>query len=235
MEMTVIDLQTKQCVFCAETIQAQAVKCRFCGEFLNSKKARDLERELESNSSLSEEEIIDDKILFAGKPSLFGLAPAVIKGIFFLAAAYFLIKFPLEIMAANLLDLNLTDNQILTTGGYRVIAGLGLATVVVLILVIKIIKLKMIYYEVSAERIEWERGIFDRKVDNLDMFRVIDLNMRRTIFDVILGIGTVALITTDKTDPEFVFEKVRDCRLLYDVIKKSSLEADKQNRVIHLE
>lgn len=235
MEMTVIDLQTKQCVFCAETIQAQAVKCRFCGEFLNSKKARDLERELESNSSLSEEEIIDDKILFAGKPSLFGLAPAVIKGIFFLAAAYFLIKFPLEIMAANLLDLNLTDNQILAMVGYRVIAGLGLATVVVLILVIKIIKLKMIYYEVSAERIEWERGIFDRKVDNLDMFRVIDLNMRRTIFDVILGIGTVALITTDKTDPEFVFEKVRDCRLLYDVIKKSSLEADKQNRVIHLE
>jgi hypothetical protein len=59
--------------------------------------------------------------------------------------------------------------------------------------------------------------------------------MRRTVFDVILGIGTVALVTTDKTDPEFVFEKVRDCRLLYDVIKKSSLEADKQNRVIHLE
>jgi len=43
------------------------------------------------------------------------------------------------------------------------------------------------------------------------------------------------LITTDKTDPEFAFEKVRHCRLLYDVIKKASLEADKQNRVIHME
>lgn len=235
MEMTVIDLKTKQCLFCAETIQSQAVKCRFCGEFLNSKKARDLEKELESNSTTSEEEAIDDKILFAGKPSLFGLAPAVIKGMFFLAAAYLLIKFPLEIMAENLLSLTLTDNQALTFGEYRVFAGLGLATIVVLILLIKIINLKMIYYEVSAERIEWERGIFDRKVDNLDMFRVIDLKMRRTVFDVILGIGTVALITTDKTDPEFVFEKVRDCRLLYDVIKKASLRADQQNRVIHLE
>ena len=228
-----MDLKTKQCLFCAETIQAQAVKCRFCGEFLNTKKARDLEKEL--NSTSSEEEKVDENILYAGNPSLFGLASAIIKGMFFLAAAYLLIKFPLEIMAANLLDLNLTDNQISAIGGYRVLAGLGLATIVVLILIIKMIKLKMIYYEVTADRIEWERGIFDRKVDNLDMFRVIDLNMRRTVFDVIFGIGTVGLITTDKTDPEFVFEKVRDCRLLYDVIKKASLEADKQNRVIHVE
>ena len=235
MEMAVIDLKTKQCLFCAETIQAQAVKCRFCGEFLNTKKARDLEQELETNSTLSEEELIDDKILFAGKPSLFGMAPAVIKAMFFLAAAYLLIKYPLEIMAAKLLDLNLTEDQLLTIGGYRALTALGLAAVVLSVLVIKIIKLKMIYYEVTVERIEWERGIFDRKVDNLDMFRVIDLNMRRSIFDVILGIGTVALITTDKTDPEFVFEKVRDCRLLYDVIKKASLDADRRTGVIHLE
>lgn len=235
MEMTVVDLQTKQCMFCAETIQAQAVKCRFCDEFLNSKKARDLEKDLELNSTSSEEETIDENILFAANPSLLGMAPAMVKGLFFLVAAGLLIKLPLEIMVENLLSLNLTGSQALAFGRYRVIAGIGLATIVVLILVIKMVKLKMTYYEVTADRIEWERGIFDRKVDNLDMFRVIDLKMRRTVFDVILGIGTVALITTDKTDPEFAFEKVRDCRLLYDVIKKASLEADKQNRVIHME
>lgn len=235
--MAVVDLQTKQCLFCAETIQAQAVKCRFCGEFLNSKKARNLEKKLESNSATSEDEgeETDDTILFAGKPSLLGMAPAVVKGMFFLAAAYLLIRLPLEIMADELLGLNLTDNQVLAFGQYRAIAGFGLATIVLLVLLIKIIKLKMIYYEVSAERIEWERGIFDRKVDNLDMFRVIDLKMRRSIIDVILGIGTVALMTTDKTDPEFVFEKVRNCRLLYDVIKKASLDADRRTGVIHLE
>ena len=235
MEMTVIDLQTKQCIFCAETIQAQAVKCRFCGEFLNSKKARDLEKELEMSSTPSEEETTDENILFAGNPSLLGMVPAVIKGLFFLVVAGLLIKVPLEIMANDLLSLEWTENQIFAFGRYRIIAGLGIAIIVVLVLVIKIIKLKMIYYEVTPDRIEWGRGIFDRKVDNLDMFRVIDLNMRRSIFDVIFGIGSVKLITTDKTDPEFAFEKVRHCRLLYDVIKKASLEADKQNRVIHME
>jgi len=235
MEMTVIDLQTKQCIFCAETIQAQAVKCRFCGEFLNSKKARDLEKELETGPTSPEEETTDENILYAGSPSLLGMAPAVIKGLFFFVVAGLLLKLPLEIMANDLLSLELTENQVFSFGRYRIIAGLGLATIVVLVLAIKMIKLKMIYYEVTPDRIEWGRGIFDRKVDNLDMFRVIDLNMRRSIFDVIFGIGSVKLITTDKTDPEFAFEKVRHCRLLYDVIKKASLEADKQNRVIHME
>ena len=233
--MTVVDLQTKQCLFCAETIQAQAIKCRFCGEYLNSKKAKALQNSPESNSQSSEDEETDDKILFAGKPSLFGMAPAIVKGLFFLVVAGLLIKLPLESMAEDLLGLKLTDNQALAFGQYRVIAGIGLATVVVLILVIKMVRLKMIYYEVTTERIEWGRGIFDRRVDNLDMFRVIDLKMRRSLFDCIVGIGTVGLITTDKTDPEFDFEKIRRPRALYDIIKKASLDADQQNRVIHLE
>jgi hypothetical protein len=48
-------------------------------------------------------------------------------------------------------------------------------------------------------------------------------------------VGTVALVTTDKTDPKFVFEKVRNSRLLYDSIKKASLEADRRTGVVHLE
>jgi len=226
-----IDLQTKKCVFCAETIQADAIKCRFCGEFLNTKKAKDLEAAANPDSGGEEQAEGDEKVLFAGRPSLWGVAGDVAIGLFFAAIGALLIKLPLE----GMLGLEMTARQAEVFRQCRVLGGLGIISVVVSILTLKILRLKMIYYEVTADRIEWSRGILDRRVDNLDMFRVIDLKLRRSPLDCILGVGTVALITTDKTDPKFKFEKVRDCRLLYDVIKKASLDADRDTRVVHVE
>jgi len=233
--MAVIDMQTKPCPFCAETIQAAAVKCRFCGEFLNTKKAKALEANSDNDPELPEQEDIDDDILFAGRPSLWGMAPAVVKGLIILIIAWLLIRLPLEGYVNSLLGLKLTATQAFAIGRYRVIAGVAIGALVILILLLKAFKLKMIYYEVNADRIEWSRGILDRRVDNVDMFRVVDLKMRRSLLDCIFGVGTVELITTDKTDPVFEFEKVSDCRYLYDVIKKASLDADRKTGVVHLE
>jgi membrane protein YdbS with pleckstrin-like domain len=235
--MTSIDMQTKPCPFCAETIQAAAVKCRFCGEFLNTEKAKALQADPDTDpeSAEQEQDQEDDGVLFAGRPSLWGMAPAVLKGLVVFAIAWFLVRLPLESYANSLLSLKLTATQAFTAARYRIITGEAIIALVVLILLFKALKLKMIYYEVSADRIEWSRGILDRQVDNVDMYRVIDLKMRRSLLDCLFGIGKVALITNDKTDPVFVFEKVRDCRYLYDVIKKASLAAGRRAGVVHLE
>ena len=235
--MVFTDFQTKQCLFCAETIQARAIKCRFCGEFLNSDKAKALEAdpEPEPDTQLSEDEETNDNVLFVARPSLWGMAPAMVKGLFFIVLAGLLVRLPLENFINDLLGLGLTESQSWTVGGYRIIAGFGLGLIVVFALVMKIVRLKMTRYEVSPDRIEWSRGILDRRVDNIDMFRVIDLKMRRSVLDCIFGIGTVGLITTDKTDPKFEFEKVHRPRELYDIIKKASLEADRRTGVVHLE
>jgi membrane protein YdbS with pleckstrin-like domain len=163
------------------------------------------------------------------------LAPQIVKGLLLIAVAALLVKLPLEKLLDSLPGVNLSIPQISLFGRYRIMIGLGFGLVVALWLVFKMGDLRMTCYQVTAQRIEWARGILDRRVDNLDMFRVIDLKLRRSFLDRVLGIGTVVLVTTDKSDPEFVFEKVRRARQLYDVIKKASLEADRQTRVVHLE
>jgi len=234
--MAITDLRTRQCPFCAETIQARAIKCRFCGEFLNGERAKNLKAGPESNlDPAGRRESDENNVLFACRPSLWGLAPQIVKGLLLIAVAALLVKLPLEKMLDSLPGVSLSIPQISLFGRYRIMIGLGLGLVVALWLVIKMGDLRMTCYQVTAQRIEWARGILDRRVDNLDMFRVIDLKLRRSFLDRILGIGMVVLTTTDKSDPEFVFEKVRRARQLYDVIKKASLEADRQTRVVHLE
>ena len=221
--------EIKQCIFCAETIQAAAVKCRFCGEYLNTPKAKALEEKL--NSEEDEFYEADDAVLFCARPSLFGMLGTVLRAGFFIAAGFLLIRFPLE--QQNWFTI--AESRMIDFAQYRTFSGYGLIGLCFFILLYKMIRLKCMSYEVTANRVEFSRGIFNRRVDNLDMFRVVDLKLRRTMLDCLTGIGTVTLITSDKTDPTFSFEKIHRCRELYDIIKNTSLEADRAAGVVHLE
>jgi hypothetical protein len=235
--MQVTTSQTRQCPFCAETILATAVKCRHCGEFLNTDRAKGLvAARFDSpgfgNADASQEQSTQpNEVVYSGQPSLWAMAGAFVKGGALLALAVLLVVWHIERVAW----LGFSAGNAAVVGRYRVLLGLGLGLVVVMVLFYRALKLRMTYYEVSAERIEYGEGIFGRKVDNLDMFRVVDIKLRRSLFDCIVGVGTVLLTTTDKSHSEFVFEKVRNSRELYDVIKKASLSADRRTNVVHME
>jgi membrane protein YdbS with pleckstrin-like domain len=232
--------QTKVCPFCAETILSAAIKCRHCGEFLNTARAKAMLTQPGRQGSPGDGQQADGEdaskeqsnaVFYSGRPSLWAIAWDFVKGGAMLLAAILIIAWHIE----RISWLHLSAQNIAVVGKYRVLLGLGLFIVVGLILFYKAWKIRMTHYEVSPDRIEYGEGVFDRKVDNLDMFRVVDIKLRRNILDCMVGVGTVLLTTTDKSHPEFEFKKIKNSRELYDTIKKASLSADRRTNVIHVE
>ncbi len=64
-------------------------------------------------------------------------------------------------------------------------------------------------YALSEDRLFLKRGFLNVSQDEVVLYRVRDLRVRISLWQRIFGVGTVTVVSTDKSIPELVLKNIR--------------------------
>lgn len=88
------------------------------------------------------------------------------------------------------------------------------------VLLVPLIMTRSIRYRVTNYRINWERGLFGKDIDTLELWHVEDLKFRQSIFQRMMGVGTITIMTHDDTTPNLVLRSVPNARYLFETLQQ---------------
>lgn len=79
-------------------------------------------------------------------------------------------------------------------------------------------------YKLTEEKLLVESGFLSKKEEEVRLYRIMDLTLRRPLFQRIFGVGTIHCCTADKSTPEFDIHKIKKPaeikNMLSDMIEK---------------
>lgn len=90
-------------------------------------------------------------------------------------------------------------------GGMENMPLVSMATTIsalaLLVLLYRYIYLRRIRYDITAEQLVCERGILLRKVDYMELYRIVDFQEKQSILQQICGLKTVSILSMDRNTP----------------------------------
>ena len=90
------------------------------------------------------------------------------------------------------------------------------------------------HYRLTTKRVVVETGILNKRLEQVDLYRVSDYTVLRPVSQRIMGTGNLMLRTLDHTSPEVLVSNVKtDVVALYERIRAAT-EAEKRKRGVRV-
>ena len=86
-------------------------------------------------------------------------------------------------------------------------------------------------YRLSEDRIFRETGLFNLKEEEVLLYRVRDLELTRSLFQRIFGVGTICVYSSDKTSPHLDLISVKNPKMVKELVYRKVEEAKNARRM----
>ena len=88
-------------------------------------------------------------------------------------------------------------------------------------------------YQLSEDRLFLSQGFLNIKDDEVLLYRVRDIDTRRSLFQRLFGVGTITVLSSDRTTPTLVLKNVKNPLFVKELIHKQVEEMKLKRREPH--
>ena len=86
-------------------------------------------------------------------------------------------------------------------------------------------------YALSEDRLFVSVGLLNIKDDEVLLYRVRDIDTERSLFQRLFGVGTITVMSSDKSMPNLVLKNIKDPVMVKEIIHKQVEEMKIKRRV----
>ncbi len=65
-------------------------------------------------------------------------------------------------------------------------------------------------YALTEEKLTIDKGLFSRDEEEVRLYRILDVTLRRSLWQRLFGLGTIHCDSADKSSPEFDIKNITD-------------------------
>jgi len=144
-------------------------------------------------------------------------------------------------MAGNWVLSAMITLVLLLIWAWKVRNGTAWAALVVGLLLLWIVQLLLlvyrrmsVHYELTTQRLVHQKGILRRVTDRIELIDVDDITFEQGVIDRLTGVGTIRVISSDRTHPELLLRGIESVGEVATVIDDAR-RAERRRRGLHIE
>jgi uncharacterized membrane protein YdbT with pleckstrin-like domain len=89
-------------------------------------------------------------------------------------------------------------------------------------------------YQITDRRLIVEKGIFTKKREEIQLYRIRDIALKRNLYERMLKIGDITILSTDTSSPSYTLRNIRDSVRVADILGFASENSRIKNRAQEL-